>query len=80
MGAANGGDEDADAPALFEIAATLIGSGGTGITVGQSAQLVAQGVREADDRLREANESETKEREADRKRPVRRGRASATCT
>ena len=61
-----------DAPALFEIAATLIGSGGTGITVGQSAQLVAQGVREADDRLREANENETKEREADRKRPARR--------
>ncbi len=65
-------ETNADAPALFEIAATLIGSGGTGITVGQSAQLVAQGVREADDRLREANENETKEREGDRKRPVRR--------
>ena len=66
-------ETNADAPALFEIAATLIGSGGTGITVGQSAQLVAQGVREADDRLRESNENETKEREGgDRKRPVRR--------
>ena len=31
----------------FELAATLIGSGGTGITRGQSAQLIAQGVREA---------------------------------
>ena len=28
------GETSADAPALFELAATLIGSGGTGITVG----------------------------------------------
>ena len=66
------GETNADAPALFELAATMIGSGGTGITVGQSAQLVVQGVREADDRLREANEKETLERAADSKRPVRR--------
>lgn len=31
----------------FEIAATLIGSGGTGISAGEAARLVAQGVREA---------------------------------
>ena len=31
------------APAEFELAATLIGSGGTGISAGTSAQLVAQG-------------------------------------
>jgi pimeloyl-ACP methyl ester carboxylesterase/tetratricopeptide (TPR) repeat protein len=37
-------------PALFELAATLAGSGG-GMTVGQSAQLIAQGVREANERL-----------------------------
>ena len=64
--------DDADAPALFEIAATMIGSGGTGITVGQSAQLVAQGVREADDRLREANERAAIEHEADPKRAMHR--------
>jgi CHAT domain-containing protein len=31
----------------FELAATLVGSGGTGISAGQSAQLIAQGVLEA---------------------------------
>jgi len=36
----------------FELAATLIGSGGTRITPGQSAQLVAQAAREANVRLR----------------------------
>jgi CHAT domain-containing protein len=35
----------------FEMAATLIGSGGTGITVFASAQAVAQGVREANEKL-----------------------------
>ncbi len=44
-------EKAAGAPALFELAATLIGSGGTGITPGQSAQLIAQGVREANQRL-----------------------------
>lgn len=38
-------------PALFELAATLAGSGGCGVTVAQSAQLIAQGVREANQRL-----------------------------
>src|SRR5215212_2335165 len=37
--------------AEFELAATLIASGGSGISAGQSAQLVAQGVAEANDRL-----------------------------
>jgi hypothetical protein len=53
-----------DAPPLFELAATLIGSGGPGITTGQSAQLIAQGVREANERLDDAR-SES-ERPADR--------------
>lgn len=39
------------APTAFELAATLIGSGGTGISPGQSARLIAQGVREANMRL-----------------------------
>jgi CHAT domain-containing protein len=37
-------------PVMLELAATLLGSGG-GIPVARSAQLVAQGVREANDRL-----------------------------
>ena len=47
--------EAADAPAQFEIAATLIGSGGAGISAGQSALAVAQGVREANLRLTDAS-------------------------
>jgi hypothetical protein len=43
-----------DAPPRFDLAATLIGSGGLGIGAGQSAQLVAQGVREAHERLQAA--------------------------
>jgi len=39
------------APSHVELAATLIGSGGTGVSAGQSAQLIAQGVCEARDRL-----------------------------
>ena len=39
------------APATFELAATLIGSGGTGITPGQSAQMLAQAGREANQSL-----------------------------
>ncbi|MDH5540404.1 MAG: CHAT domain-containing protein, partial [Rhizobacter sp.] len=35
----------------FELAATLLGSGGSGISVGMSAQALAQGVREANDKL-----------------------------
>jgi CHAT domain-containing protein/surfactin synthase thioesterase subunit len=36
----------------FELAATLVGSGGVGIQVGTSAQAIAQGVAEANQRLR----------------------------
>jgi pimeloyl-ACP methyl ester carboxylesterase/tetratricopeptide (TPR) repeat protein len=38
-------------PAGFKLATTLLGSGGCGITAGQAAQLIAQGVREANERL-----------------------------
>lgn len=47
-------EKPAGAPPQFEIAATLIGSGGVGVSAGQSAQLVAQGVREANERLASA--------------------------
>jgi len=49
--------ERSDTPATFDLAATLIGSGGIGMTVAQSAQLIVQGVREANDAL-EADESD----------------------
>jgi hypothetical protein len=39
----------------FELAATLIGSGGLGISAGQSAQVIAQAVYEANERLTERN-------------------------
>ena len=40
-----------DLPPFFELATTLVGSGGSGITARQAAQLIAQGVREANERL-----------------------------
>jgi hypothetical protein len=43
--------EKRDAPATFELAATLIGSGGIGMSATQSAQLIVQGVCEANDVL-----------------------------
>jgi predicted chitinase/tetratricopeptide (TPR) repeat protein len=38
-------------PVVFPLAATLLGSGGSGITTGQAAQLIVQGVREANELL-----------------------------
>ena len=46
-------EQEQGAPAEFEIATTLIGSGGTGISAGSSAQLIAQGVFDASVKLRE---------------------------
>ncbi|MET0508517.1 MAG: CHAT domain-containing protein [Burkholderiaceae bacterium] len=40
-------------PTTFDLCATLMGSGGTGISPGQSAQLIAQGIREANEKLRD---------------------------
>jgi hypothetical protein len=45
--------ERSTVPAGFTLATTLLGSGGSGITTGQSAQLIAQGVREANEQLAE---------------------------
>lgn len=42
------------APAHFDMAATLLASGGKGITAGTSAQLIVQGVLEANERLKQA--------------------------
>jgi CHAT domain-containing protein/TPR repeat protein len=44
-------EQPGGAPAEFELAATLIGSGGTGISAGTSAQLVAQGTWQANQKL-----------------------------
>ena len=46
-------EQPAGAPAEFELAATLLGSGGTGISAGMAAQLVAQGTYEANKKLQE---------------------------
>ena len=46
-------DQDADAT-RFEMAATLLGSGGTGITAGSAAQLIAQGALEANLKLQDS--------------------------
>ena len=45
--------EDPGAPDFFTLATTLIGSGGTGISAAESAQLIVRGVREANERLNE---------------------------
>ncbi|MHA6180487.1 CHAT domain-containing protein [Pseudomonas mohnii] len=46
-------EKNRGAPVQFEIASALIGSGGAGMSPGQSAALIAQGVREANVRLKE---------------------------
>ncbi|HUP39554.1 MAG TPA: CHAT domain-containing protein [Vicinamibacterales bacterium] len=43
--------ERPDASADFSLATTLLGSGGTGISAGQAAQLIAQGLREANEQM-----------------------------
>jgi triacylglycerol esterase/lipase EstA (alpha/beta hydrolase family) len=43
--------ENAPAPTSFEIAATLMGSGGVGIHTGSAARAIALGVRDANERL-----------------------------
>ena len=48
-------EQSQEVPAACELAATLIGSGGAGISAGQAAQAIAQGVRDADVALAELN-------------------------
>ena len=47
-------EKEGGAPAEFELAATLIGSGGAGISAGTAAQLVAQGTWEANQKLHDS--------------------------
>jgi uncharacterized protein YaaQ len=47
-------EREGGAPAQFEMAATLIGSGGTGISAGSAAQLIAQGALEANLKLQDS--------------------------
>ncbi|HYF20012.1 MAG TPA: CHAT domain-containing protein [Ramlibacter sp.] len=51
-------EREGGSPVRFAIAATLIGSGGSGVTVAQAAQCIAQGVREALRRIGELNAPE----------------------
>ena len=51
--------EERDVPDSYTLATTLIGSGGTGITAAESAQLIAQAVREANERLDDDEASQT---------------------
>ena len=44
-------EQAGDAVTTFDLAATLLASGGTGITAGQAAQRIAQGVHEANELL-----------------------------
>ena len=44
------------APDFFTLATTLIGSGGTGVSAAESAQLIVRGVREANERLNEESD------------------------
>ncbi len=46
-------EQPGGAPAEFELASTLIGSGGAGISAGAAAQMVAQGTYEANQKLHE---------------------------
>jgi hypothetical protein len=50
-----GTERRGERPAAGELAATLIGSGGTGVSAGQAAQLIVQGVAEARQRLVDFN-------------------------
>ena len=42
---------------LFELASTLLGSGGTGVSAGQAARLITQGVVEANEALQDEREA-----------------------
>lgn len=47
---------ESGAPVQFELAATLIGSGGSRITIGDAAQAIVRGVRQAAQRIAEVNQ------------------------
>jgi CHAT domain-containing protein len=49
-----------NAPRTFELAATLLGSGGTGVSAGQAARLIAEGVYQANMLLANEDEGESR--------------------
>lgn len=63
--------ESADTPASFELAATLLGSGGLGVSPGDAACAIARGVLEAAGIVRRGNDARRQraERERDRQAP-----------
>ena len=65
--------ERSPVPAGFTLATTLLGSGGSGITAGQAAQLIAQGVREA-------NETDRRGRRRQRSGRASTSSKSSNCT
>ncbi|MEO7190194.1 MAG: CHAT domain-containing protein [Vicinamibacterales bacterium] len=50
------GEQRQGTPAVIDLAATLIGSGGLGMSAAQAAQSMAQGVRQANDRLSQSTD------------------------
>jgi pimeloyl-ACP methyl ester carboxylesterase len=58
--------EEGDSSLQLDLAATLIGSGGSGITVSQSAQSIARGVQEANDILEGERQGGSGDRDGDR--------------
>lgn len=65
--------EHPDAPAGFDLAATLLGSGGMGISPGDAACAIARGVAEAADIVRKGNEARRDAAEHARDRGAVRG-------
>ena len=61
-------EESESAGDFFRLATTLVASGGTGVTAGQSAQLIVQGVCEANELLKDEKEGRSDS-----------GRASVIC-
>jgi tetratricopeptide (TPR) repeat protein len=53
-------EQDKRVPAIFDLSTTLLGSGGTGVTAGEAAQRIAQGVYEANELLRGQRKSDGK--------------------
>jgi hypothetical protein len=48
--------EERKVPDFFSLAATLIGSGGLGVTIAESVRLIAKGIQEANERLDDDND------------------------
>jgi len=60
--AEGGGKGSRAAPPTFELASTLLGSGGTGVSPGEAARLIAEGVYQANLRMAEEDEERASSR------------------